>query len=723
MYAQWGRGVLAFRKFGLPPTGSHSPRVRQRRNHMRAELSEANNMLAGLSCLSVSFASSSVSASATFPPAETRCRAAVLDAARSFVHASRLSAVCDGFAPTDPWGYCSDKPALPIIADRVALPSAAATCSLDDVLPADIYRTIDSLDKLALPTSSVKACRSRVPPTPRAELCKLYARMRAAGMLAFYDRVLDRRFAPLDLFCVEKDDGSLRLIVDGRPSNKRMVAPPKLSLPWPGLFASFAVPPGERLMHAKADADNFFHRMKLPAALVPAFPLRPVRADEVGMPGAGRTLYPYLLTLPMGWAHSPFIAQAVHEAVLLELGVTRDRMLCADTPLPVRLSAEPWFSVYLDDLSLFATTAGRGAAEAFFDRYEALMAAKGIPLKLVKTVRPTTAPLTSLGMTVHPERRRVAVSVSKAVALRQKVARLLRAGVCSGKQLSALLGQFGWVFSIRPPLRSVFQSAYRLAALCMSRPGKVFACWPSVRRELRTAASLLPLAFAQLSDFGAAAVCTDASSVGLGVVAGKLDATRLDLVPARAFAPLAAAATGAVSTPTVTYDGRAGSLPPALAAAVASSPPPGADCSSWWTSLRLPKKKSNSNATEPVIAGSTVHLLGRVLVPRAGLPVTWRRIVAARWRRRAHINELELRAMHTGLAWALSCGDVFERRLVMLTDSAVAAAAMLKGRCTSPTLLRRVRALAALQLAAGVQVWPAWIPTAVNPADGPSRGF
>ena len=62
-------------------------------------------------------------------------------------------------------------------------------------------------------------------------------------------------------------------------------------------------------------------------------------------------------------------------------------------------------------------------------------------------------------------------------------------------------------------------------------------------------------------------------------------------------------------------------------------------------------------------------------------------------------------------------------RALHLTDSQVALAVATKGRSSSKSLNRLLRKFAALQIAGGV--WPllAYVDSAKNPADGPSREY
>jgi hypothetical protein len=103
--------------------------------------------------------------------------------------------------------------------------------------------------------------------------------------------------------------------------------------------------------------------------------------------------------------------------------------------------------------------------------------------------------------------------------------------------------------------------------------------------------------------------------------------------------------------------------------------------------------------------------------------VDWRTIISYQWRDTEHINVLELRALSTAVRWALSSPTSIGRRLFLLSDSLVVIGAVNKGRSSSQQLLRRLRFLSALLLASGMRLFLRWLPSELNPADGPSREF
>jgi len=69
----------------------------------------------------------------------------------------------------------------------------------------------------------------------------------------------------------------------------------------------------------------------------------------------------------------------------------------------------------------------------------------------------------------------------------------------------------------------------------------------------------------------------------------------------------------------------------------------------------------------------------------------------------------------------LSYPSSLNRRVYLLLDSTVAFFSLWKGRSSSPALLLVLRKISALLLASGLSLLPGWVPSAVNPADAPSR--
>ena len=103
--------------------------------------------------------------------------------------------------------------------------------------------------------------------------------------------------------------------------------------------------------------------------------------------------------------------------------------------------------------------------------------------------------------------------------------------------------------------------------------------------------------------------------------------------------------------------------------------------------------------------------------------VRWSTLISKGWSDTEHINVLELRAALLAIHWALSFPSALDRRVFLLLDSSVALFSLWKGRSSSPPLLLILRKISALLLAGGLSLLCGWLPSAINPADAPSRRF
>jgi hypothetical protein len=487
------------------------------------------------------------------------------------------------------------------------------------------------------------------------------------------------------LFGVDKDNGeSIRLIIDARPVNSMFIPSPPVSLPTPDLVAALNVPQGTTLYAAKVDLDNFYHRISLPEVWWPYFALPPIRASDLGLAGYDpcTLVYPCCKTLPMGFSHSVFLAQAVHEHII----DTKVPLLCresrivrqpfdigtADTvviphsqslPLCTSQLQSPTgdfdvdrmrHSVYIDDLNIYHHDPL--LMNQAIDQYLSAMASVNLPAKQSKITRPTADGIECLGVFVDGRNCEVGLSVKKLQVLRASTLRLLDIGECTGRELSHLVGRYTWAMLVRRPALSIFSAVYRFIEC--SHDSR-YTIWPSVRRELWAAAHITPLLYASIScDWSPIVVVSDASEMAAGVVYTAASASSIrDLV-------------GIPDTPGV--------------------------------------------ITHPVLQ-------------RFMYKSDWKTAVTHRWHQPEHINGLELRSSLIAIKWSLKNPDVLvpssvsHRRLLLLVDSSATLGSINKGRSSAHRLLRPLRTMSSLLLAAGVYLKVKWIPSGLNPADKPSR--
>ena len=89
----------------------------------------------------------------------------------------------------------------------------------------------------------------------------------------------------------------------------------------------------------------------------------------------------------------------------------------------------------------------------------------------------------------------------------------------------------------------------------------------------------------------------------------------------------------------------------------------------------------------------------------------------------AHSGSLEAAAVSLMLRWLLRSPCTHGRRVAALVDAKSVLGAITKGRSSAPTLKFEVRRIAALSIAGNYFMRYVYVPSAYNPADGPSRGL
>lgn len=114
----------------------------------------------------------------------------------------------------------------------------------------------------------------------------------------------------------------------------------------------------------------------------------------------------------------------------------------------------------------------------------------------------------------------------------------------------------------------------------------------------------------------------------------------------------------------------------------------------------------------------------RVLAPLSRSRVDRRRLLyCGLWRKPEHINVQELRTL-VGLARHLSrSSSCWDSLYLVLVDSIVALGAASKGRSSAGALLRLCRPMIPINLVLNIRMLSRYIPSELNPSDGPSRGL
>lgn len=587
-------------------------------------------------------------------------------------------------------GYSSSSTAVvPLIAHRVSLPDKLNIIPLERVLPPAVaanYCNAQHGASLLRPASEVFALDLLSPLKParvagsREQYVALIARMLRVGMV----RLISKPKAVNGVFAVGKDELQDRLIIDAQPANRLFIDSPPVRLPNPSHLVQLRVPADTEqhceLWMAKSDLSNFYHHLGLPEWMVSYFALPPLTPGELrslGFEDETSELWPACLTLPMGFSHAVLLAQLGHEHVVYSSGalLPRDSILSMRSPEVTGDSAK--HGIVVDDLFLFSLS--EAAAQSAFDAVLRAYAAVGFVVKPSKVVRPTTQPVKVIGFVVSRTSEghvRIALDPAAAYSLAESTTYLLRRGVATGTQLARLLGRWTWCMLLCRPTLSVVQHCYRYIEVANRRR---FVLWPSVRRELWMLLGLLPLMHARLDvPLLRNIIATDASEIAAGVVCTKmtpaLDQCIWQMCSSKNHAYIQTMLRSAA-------DSSDAPLPPELL--------PHAD---------------GYDSFYAAVTGS--H---------------WSTIISSAWRKAEHINSLELRAVLLALHWLTSYPSSHSSRVYLLVDSTVALYALWKGRTSSAPLLVILRKISALLLASHISLLTGWLPSAVNPADEPSR--
>jgi hypothetical protein len=607
--------------------------------------------------------------------------------------------------------YSSHTTSVPLIARRVALPSDLNVVPLARVLPPDLATRYDGPTSpltLARPIADILRLDAEQPLAPariagsRAQYVALIGRMIVAGMIGFTDSPL----AVNGVFAVRKDADADRLIIDARPANRLFVDSPHVELANPSHLVQLQVPAGARMHTGKSDLSNFYHHLGLPRWMQPFFCLPPLSDEELRSLGLDpRTCgghFPMCLTLPMGFSHAVFLAQQAHLHVLYGSKAVQEEDNLIHRPCATALSLEQVVhGVVIDDFFLFALDPQ--LAKRTFERVLAAYAAAGFVVKPSKVVSPTTAAVKVIGFDIGGPDSLVQLPADSMQLLLQHTLAVLQRGTCTGLAMAHLIGRWTWCMLLRRPSLSLMQRVYRFIELAGRRR---FHLWPSVRRELWLMLGIAPLLCARLdAPMHHRVVASDASQLAAGVVSaavtpelhrymGEVCSSRMHA----AVQPVVASHIGQDCTMSVPSD--------SFTAAAVICP---------MSNSNSPGHESLSAFAYETVRRAYDRFYSLVKSNR------WSPVLSTPWRVAGHINTLELRAVALALHWLLSYPSTLGRRVFLLVDSTVALFSLLKGRSSAPSLLFVLRKIGALLLASSISFLAGWVPSAVNPADAPSR--
>ncbi|CAK0885022.1 unnamed protein product [Prorocentrum cordatum] len=498
-------------------------------------------------------------------------------------------------------------------------------------------------------------------------------------------------------FFVKKKAGTLRLILDCRPSNRRMRESPYVRLGGPADVA--------RLWHSRSDGDpyvalgdvkDYFHCCGLPPGLSPYFSLPPVsglRLLQAGIHNVegipvlpGDSIFPQSRVVPMGWSWACYFAQSATTSLVHRFSGSEGDSFLESCKPPPGLD-RPAYKVYIDDISIF----GQGKSQTDRIAKQVFDGVESVGFRVHERTSASKWALT-LGLEIDFLHSTVQGKRQKRWKLKAVLDWLSGAPYVSGKEIERLLGHTTFHFGPNRLFLSIFNSAYDFIRSSYTSRVRL---WPSVARECWAAGCLISFAFADLGrGFDPLVSCFDASTCGAGVVTAPWDSAQVR-----------------------------------------------SECEweerwrfKWDVYDRVAPRDNNFSSLDwgdiesvkPCRDRSLLWSLDKSFreVPKENLVgPTWTKVVRSFWKDEEPIFCLEARAGLLAVRHKLRAVSSFGKTHLHLGDSMTAILAFEKGRAKHRGLLGACRRLLALSVASNTRHHFRWVPSELNPSDPDSRYF
>ena len=609
----------------------------------------------------------------------------------------------EGPSPATDVGTLPGRPdvaAIPIVADRVKLPSSPA---FDPVPFMD--RTTREFYRFPLHHARTPDPLSESPPFVKI-LADSKQKLLLLRNLARSGRLLPLKSVPASrmewgagLFCVAKDGAKDRLVLDARPANELEDFPGHWvhTLASASCLSSITLHPHECLLFCGTDLQDCFYQFKASEQRVTrnhlACKLTPHEAAFVfdTKPDAfedfGASVLCGLSSLAMGDSSACEFAQYSHLGVLLQAKAVHVGELLMQAQAPPRGLLT--VGLVIDDLIILQKcleseialyTSSPGSSEASQRLGAALSGYDAAQLRYSekKTFRDKTQ-ASFWGIDCCGRAGLVRANPCRYWPLVLITVRVLQLGLATRALLESLLGSWVSVFMLRRRLLCLVELTFR--AVRGGSPQTILRLSPELKCELASFVCLGHLAVVDLRALPlSTVVATDASSSWQAAVSAEVD-------------------------PKVVSEFQRFALQRGA-----------------WTHLLAPPaawlKEHNLLEPEAELPGDTVFTAHPVAEMFARVPqyrTRWRR----EYKARIHINVAELGAyLHEE---ARIAGRVRSGRPLTGLDSQVCLGALVKGRSASGVLNKMLRA--SLGPLLGSRLFPAhlFLPSALNPADDPTR--
>ncbi|CAE7674483.1 pksN [Symbiodinium sp. CCMP2592] len=299
-------------------------------------------------------------------------------------------------------------------------------------------------------------------------------------------------------FFVNKANGKIRLIIDGRRANARLREPPGVSLATAEAFARFEMEDCSDqdpvISVGLSDVKDCFHRMAQPRWLREYFALDPIPACWVGLQGTslgGITLarddliYPMPAPLCMGCSWSLFFAQKANQHIMSSVPALKGSRSFSDRSEPVVFNSKDeqagssYHFVYVDNLGILSETR-QHVDTAIVQVTEAFHATQ----LLLHPGEVKDSAIDSLGCRLEGKKHSTRLKPASLHRVRQATLAILNRGRCTGQVMEVVVGHLTHSFLIARPLMAIFDHCYRFIRRHYTEKAKL---WVSVQDELRAA--------------------------------------------------------------------------------------------------------------------------------------------------------------------------------------------------------------------------------------------
>jgi hypothetical protein len=184
-------------------------------------------------------------------------------------------------------------------------------------------------------------------------------------------------------------------------------------------------------------------------------------SDELGMVdeyGEGVRVWPMLTVLAMGWSHSVFITQSIHEEMLNSAThmIARDRITQGND---LRIDRTRHM-VYVDDLIIIGFD--QAEIHRWQQQYITTANSRLLLVKPSKVVQPCTTGVDCLGIEVNGNDFTVGVRPIKLQRLINDTMRIIKHGECTGRFMAQIVGRWTWSMLVKRSSISVFSAIVSL---------------------------------------------------------------------------------------------------------------------------------------------------------------------------------------------------------------------------------------------------------------------